>query len=72
MNDCLYEIARACERFRIETLHKTQADVANETGYSRSNVSEFENGRNRNLALFVYYIEHGLPLSTIERIVKNG
>lgn len=64
-------IIKLCKEYRINILGMTQADVANELGYTRTNISEFENGRNRNFAIFLWYIGKGLPLSDVERIVKN-
>ena len=64
-------IIKLCKEYRMNVLGMTQADVANELGYTRTNISEFENGRNRNFAIFLWYIGKGLPLSNVERIVKN-
>ena len=64
-------IIKLCKEYRMNVLGMTQADVANELGYTRTNISEFENGRNRNFAIFLWYIGKGLPLSDVERIVKN-
>lgn len=64
-------IIKLCKNYRMTELKMTQADVANELGYTRTNISEFENGRNRNFAIFLWYIKKGLPLADVERIVSN-
>lgn len=66
------EIAAACKAYRVETLKMTQDEVAAEIGYTRTNISEFENGRNRNLSIFMYYVSQGLPMESLERILSNG
>lgn len=66
------EIAAACKAYRVETLKMTQDEIAAEIGYTRTNISEFENGRNRNLSIFMYYVSRGLPMETLERILSNG
>ena len=55
----------------MTVLKMTQSEVANELGYTRTNISEFENGRNRNFGIFLWYIGKGLPLADVERIVLN-
>lgn len=53
------EIGQRCKKFR-ERLGYYQSDVANQTGYSKENVSAFENGRNDNVRIFLWYVEMGL------------
>lgn len=43
-----------------------QKDVAEATGYSLENVSAFEAGRNDNLRIFLWYIQHGLNVDDLE------
>ena len=64
-------IIKLCKEYRMNVLGMTQADIANELGYTRTNISEFENGRNRNFAIFLWYIGNGLPLADVERVVSN-
>ena len=47
-----------CKRFRQEQLKVTQQDVAEE--YSQENSSAFENGRNGNVVIFMWYVKNGL------------
>ena len=37
---------------------KTVAEMARETDYSLSNIYAFENGRNNNIVLLMWYFEH--------------
>lgn len=53
------EIGQRCKKFR-ERLGYYQSDVANQTGYSKENISAFENGRNDNVRIFLWYVEMGL------------
>lgn len=49
-----------CARFRKEILNITQEDVAKELDYSQENISAFENGRNANSLIFLWYVRKGL------------
>lgn len=64
-------VIKLCKNYRMNILKMTQSDVAKELGYTRTNISEFENGRNRNFTIFLWYIKKGLPLTDVERIVTN-
>ena len=57
-------IGANCKDFRIKSGYY-QMDVANETGYSIENVSSFENGRNDNLRLMLWYMTHGMKIDDI-------
>lgn len=49
-----------CKKYRQEVLEKTQKDVAKDLGYSQENVSAFENGRNSNNIIFMWYVRNGI------------
>ena len=53
------EIGKRCKEFR-KKLGYYQSDVANQTGYSKENISAFETGRNDNVRIFMWYVEMGL------------
>lgn len=55
----LKEIGKRCKEHR-ERLGKYQYDVANDTGYSKENVSAFETGRNNNAVILSWYAERGV------------
>lgn len=58
IND-LKSIGKRCKEYR-QKLGFYQSHVAKDTGYSKENVSSFENGRNDNVRIFLWYIEMGL------------
>lgn len=55
-------LGRICKRFRMEKTNATQADVAQDLCYVKSNVSAFEQGRNNNASILLWYIMQGLDL----------
>lgn len=54
-------VSRRCREYR-ESINRTQADVAEDTGYSVENVSKFERGFNNNLKIYLWYAERGFSL----------
>lgn len=58
------EVGSACRNRRVE-LGMTQQDVARATGYSVENISAFENGRNSNYVILMWYAHHGLDVGEI-------
>lgn len=54
-------IGKMCRDKRVERGLRQQ-DVADATGYSVENISAFENGRNSNYMILMWYVEHGLDL----------
>lgn len=68
----LREMGRRCKQFRVEHGFY-QFDVAAETGYSVENISSFENGRNDNARILLWYFVHGMNADYLfERDVKHG
>ena len=55
-------VGRICKRFRKEKTNLTQSDVARELCYVKTNVSAFENGRNNNANILLWYIMRGLDV----------
>ena len=55
----LLDMGRRCKQFRVEHGFY-QFDVAAETGYSVENISSFENGRNDNARILLWYFAHGM------------
>ena len=64
------DIGNACRCFRV-SIGKTQLQVAFETGYSVENISSFENGRNDNCRLLLWYFFHGMTVEDL-RGSSNG
>lgn len=54
-------IGRKCANFR-RSIGYTQQQVANELGFTRSNISMFENGKNYNMIILLWYLKRGLEL----------
>lgn len=68
----LREMGRRCKQFRVEHGFY-QLDVAAETGYSVENISSFENGRNDNARILLWYFANGMNVDYLfERDVKHG
>lgn len=54
-------IGRKCANFR-RSIGYSQKQVADELGYSRTNISMFENGKNYNMVILFWYLKRGLEL----------
>ena len=54
-------IGRKCANF-IRSIGYYQQHVAKELGYSRTNISMFENGKNYNMTILLWYLKRGLEL----------
>lgn len=68
----LTEIGRRCQEYRVERGYY-QYDIAADTGYSVENISAFENGRNDNARILLWYFEHGMEYKQVfGKGVKNG
>lgn len=55
------EISTLCKNYR-KTIGKTQQQVADDLKMSVQNICDFENGRNRNLNILLWYTAHGMDL----------
>lgn len=62
------KISYYCKRWRIVN-NITLQDVADETGYSKDNIIKFEQGKNNNATILLFYLLKGLK---IDNIVMNG
>lgn len=60
----LKKIGAYCKTFR-EELGLYQFHVAIDTGYSKESVSSFENGRNNNATILLWYIRKGLDINKL-------
>lgn len=58
----LKEIGQICKNFRIKKGF-TQRDVAEDLCYTSENISAFENGRNDNAIILLWYIKNGLEFA---------
>lgn len=57
-------IGKKCKEFRM-SLGYTQDYVGYSIGYSRETISMFENGKNDNLLIFLWYVSMGMDISNI-------
>lgn len=49
-----------CRKYRQEVLKATQEDVAKDLEYTQENISAFENERNSNNIIFMWYVRNGI------------
>ena len=61
----LKDLGLRCKRFRVSHGY-FQSHVADETGYTTENISAFENGRNDNSRILLWYIAHGMTIEEIK------
>jgi transcriptional regulator with XRE-family HTH domain len=54
-------IGQKCANFR-RLIGISQQQVADELGYTRTNISMFENGKNYNMTILLWYLKRGLEL----------
>ena len=54
-------IGQKCANFR-RLIGMSQQQVADELGYTRTNISMFENGKNYNMTILLWYLKRGLEL----------
>lgn len=59
-------LGKICKSHR-KKINKTLSDVAYDTGYSIANISKFENNKNYNYLILLWYVENGLDLLEIWR-----
>lgn len=59
-------LGKICKKYR-KKINKTLSDVAFDTGYSIANISKFENNKNYNYLILLWYVENGLDLLEIWR-----
>ena len=54
-------IGQKCANFRC-LIGVSQQQVADDLGYTRTNISMFENGKNYNMTILLWYLKRGLEL----------
>lgn len=59
-------LGEICKKYR-KKINKTLSDVAYDTGYSIANISKFENNKNYNYLILLWYVENGLDLLAVWR-----
>lgn len=58
----LKEIGQKCKEFRVK-IGFTQRDIARDLCYTSENISAFENGRNDNAIILLWYIKNGMDFT---------
>ena len=66
------KVTQICKEHRINNIKITQKQLAEIYDFDRTNIMNFENGRNRNLDIFLFYVDHGLDMTRIKEVLKNG
>lgn len=66
----LKEIGKLCANYR-RSLNVTQQQVADFLGYSAENISSFENGRNDNFEILLWYIYKGIDINLLINVIKE-
>lgn len=64
----LKAIGEYCRLWRIAHFHSVN-EVAFETGYSPSSISNFERGSNNNALILSWYLRHGMKLYS--EVIEN-
>lgn len=59
-------VGKTCQNFR-RGRGLLQSKVAEDTGYVVENISAFENGRNDNLRILLWYVDNGLNINNLIR-----
>ena len=59
------DIGTKCKLFRKYTLKITQQVIADELGYSVSNISAFEKGSNTNYNILAWYVKNGFNFNGV-------
>lgn len=63
-------LGQKCKSFR-ESIKETQFSVAVDTDYSMETISGFENGRNNNLSIFLWYLNAGMEIAQFSGILRD-
>ena len=58
-------VGSKCQNFRTTQLRMRQIDVAEKIGCSRENIAAFEQGRNYNMHILLWYMSQGLSIDEL-------
>lgn len=64
----MFHVGLNCQTFRINKTNYSQTMVAKELGFSVENISSFENSRNDNYYILLWYLRKGM---TIEELLEG-
>jgi hypothetical protein len=66
--NAMFHVGLNCQTFRRNRTNYSQPMVAKELGFSVENISSFENSRNDNYYILLWYIQHGM---TVEELLEG-
>lgn len=64
----MFHVGLNCQTFRRKKTNYSQTMVAKELGFSVENISSFENSRNDNYYILLWYLRKGM---TIEELLEG-
>ena len=71
LTDRELSVGELCKRWRI-TNNFALSEVAEELDYSVDNIVKFEQGKNNNMMILLWYLLHGFNLNKISIYAKVG
>ena len=66
----LKNIGKLCQNFRV-SIQETQLTMSLDVNYSVESISSFENGRNNNMVLLLWYLSNGLDIDDLCNLLKG-
>nr|DAI24695.1 MAG TPA: Receptor Associated Kinase-like protein [Caudoviricetes sp.] len=61
----MFHVGLNCQTFRKNKTKYSQPMVAKELGFSVENISSFENSRNDNYYILIWYLQHGMTIKEL-------
>ena len=61
----MFRVGLNCQTFRRNKTNYSQPMVAKELGFSVENISSFENSRNDNYYILIWYLQHGMTIKEL-------
>lgn len=61
----MFHVGLNCQTFRRNKTDYSQPMVAKELGFSVENISSFENSRNDNYYILIWYLQHGMTIKEL-------
>lgn len=61
----MFHVGLNCQTFRKNKTNYSQPMVAKELGFSVENISSFENSRNDNYYILIWYLQHGMTIKEL-------
>ena len=61
----MFHVGLNCQTFRRNKTNYSQLMIAKELGYSVENISSFENSRNDNYCILLWYLRKGMTMKEL-------